>query len=66
MKDLIIVIVCIVLVVFFISRARNLKNQSESKSKLSIFEHPSTFEKPPIEIVSSNPKKKSSKIDNHP
>jgi len=38
------------------------KNKNKGESKLSVFEHPSTFKKPDIEMVSTN-FKRDEKVD---
>ena len=52
MIDIIAILLLAGLGLFLIARARKLRNTPESK--LSIFEHPATFEKPPIETVSAS------------
>ncbi|MBK6263408.1 hypothetical protein JKA74_00060 [Marivirga sp. S37H4] len=52
MKTLILII-SISFIVFLLIRAIR-KNKNKEESKLSVFEHPSTFKKPDIEMVSKS------------
>lgn len=49
MTDVLIIVLLAALSLFLLVRVRKLKNTPESK--LSIYEHPATFAKPPIETV---------------
>lgn len=51
MKELLIIIICISVGLFFIIKAKKLRTKSQSK--LYILEHPSAFEKPHTEMVSN-------------
>lgn len=48
-----IIIILLVIVLLFIGI---IKSKNSSESKLSIFEHPSTFEKPDIEMTGKSSK----------
>ncbi|MBD0404918.1 hypothetical protein [Flammeovirga sp. EKP202] len=49
MKEYIIIIVSISLLFFIVQKG--IKAKRKPKSKLSIYDHPSNFKKPPIEMV---------------
>jgi hypothetical protein len=49
-----ITVILILLVVLLLIRAVK-KNRNKEESKLSVYEHPSTFKKPDIEMVSKPP-----------
>ncbi|KXX69126.1 hypothetical protein [Flammeovirga sp. SJP92] len=49
MKAFFIILACLLLLCFLVVKA--IKAKREPESKLSVYEHPSTFKKPSIEMV---------------
>ncbi len=47
-----VLLIVLIIIALFLFLSRILKNQNKSESELGIFEHPATFKKPGIEMVS--------------